>query len=530
MSVKPTPIRTALLSVSDKTGIVEFARQLISQNITLLSTGGTAALLKQQGIAVTQISEHTGCAEMLDGRVKTLHPKIHGGILARRGQDDACLQQHGITPIDLVVVNLYPFQQTIADPSCTLADAIEQIDIGGPTMLRAAAKNQTYVSVVVDPDDYAEIGAAIGMHGGLSVQQRASLASKAFIHTAQYDCAIANYLQQQLSEDNAIYPTLYQPMYIKHSDLRYGENPHQTAAFYCEPGELTANVASAQLIQGKPLSFNNIADADSAFCCVKQLPTTLDQYACVIVKHANPCGVAIAQSLEAAYQRAFITDKTSAFGGIIAFNRALDGVTAHAILANQFCEVIIAPGMTDEARHCLSQKPNIRVLITSAIEPARCGQSSIDYKKVEGGLLVQSADTLDELPDTFTVVTRRKPTDAQCRDLLFSWHVTKYVKSNAIVYARDNATVGIGAGQMSRVISAHIAEYKAQQEQLSVSGAAMGSDAFFPFRDSIDAAATAGINAIIQPGGSIRDEEVIAAADEANIAMVFTHRRHFRHA
>lgn len=522
-------IQTALLSVSDKTGIVELAQQLVKHGVTLLSTGGTAALLQQHNIAVTQVSEHTGCAEMLDGRVKTLHPKIHGGILARRGQDDASLQQHGIIPIDLVVVNLYPFSQTIADPHCTLTDAIKQIDIGGPTMLRAAAKNHAYVSVVVDPNDYADISQAIAEQGYVSSQRRVQLASKAFAHTAQYDGTIANYFEQQLLAD-AHYPGYYQPTYVKHSDLRYGENPHQTAAFYRDAAIQTANVASAELIQGKPLSFNNIADADSAFSCVKQLSVTTSQYACVIVKHANPCGVAIADTLEQAYQRAFITDKTSAFGGIIAVDHPLDEQTANAILTNQFCEVIIAPGISDAARQCLAQKPSIRVLITSDIDQMASPLSSVDYKKVDGGLLVQSADNGIDVPDTFTVVTQRQPTAAQYQDLLFSWTVAKYVKSNAIVYARDNATIGIGAGQMSRVISAHIAGYKAQQEGLSIAGAVMGSDAFFPFRDSVDTAAAAGIGAIIQPGGSIRDAEVIAAADEANIAMVFTHTRHFRHA
>ena len=533
IQTKIPTIGTALISVSDKTGIVDFAKQLVACGITILSTGGSAKLLQKNNVPVTQISDYTGSPEIMTGRVKTLHPKVHGGILARRGKDDAVMQEMGMTGIDLVVVNLYPFQSVTAQPDCTLSNAIEHIDIGGPTMVRAAAKNHQHVGVLVDQGDYDTVLAEIKEHGGLTSSTRATLACKAFSHTAQYDVAISTYLTEhmdgQTGEDHAL-PTIYQPTYIKQQVLRYGENPHQKAAFYQEAGgdKKQANVAHADLLQGKALSFNNIADADSAFACVKSFDAQVP--ACVIVKHANPCGVAMDHTLTAAYERAFMTDKTSAFGGIIAFNQVLDVDTASAILHNQFCEVIIAPDVTDKAKNVLSQKPNIRVLMTGNINPIATGALTLDYKKVEGGLLVQTADVVPDRPKQFDVVSKRTPTEVEYRDLLFSWQVAKYVKSNAIVYARDNATVGVGAGQMSRIDSALIAGKKAIDAGLPVEGAVMGSDAFFPFRDGIDAAAKAGITAIIQPGGSIRDNEVIQAADEANIAMVFTHKRHFRHA
>lgn len=547
------PIHTALLSVSDKTGIVELARALIALNIAILSTGGTAKHLIENGINVTEVSDYTGCAEMMNGRVKTLHPKIYGGILARGSEDDIIMAEHSIERIDLVVVNLYPFQRVTASPECTLSNAIEHIDIGGPAMIRAAAKNFEHVAVVVNPDDYALIISELKTHGGLSLSMREACAYQAFAKTAEYDRAIAAYLERQKSprhsftavstpffkggkdncstssfkEDADNYPEIYSPSYLKIQNLRYGENPHQSAAFYRDPAHKGSSVTTAILLQGKPLSFNNIADADSAYTCVKALDQ--NRFACVIVKHANPCGAAVANTLSESYQRAFITDPISAFGGIIAFNKPLDEATVSAILDNQFCEVIIAPGVNEKAKLILAKKSNLRVLITPPALTETSPQRVFDYKKVEGGLLLQTADLIIEDPNTYTVVTRRKPTDKEWCDLLFSWTMAKYVKSNAIVYGRDNATVGIGAGQMSRVVSAEIANRKASDAKLSVSGAVMASDAFFPFRDGIDTAASAGITAVIQPGGSIRDDEVIAAADEANMAMIFTHIRHFRH-
>ncbi|MCD6055877.1 MAG: purH [Gammaproteobacteria bacterium] len=532
------PIHTALLSVSDKTGIVELARALISLNIAILSTGGTAKQLIENGINVTEVSDYTGYAEMMNGRVKTLHPKIYGGILARGSEDDIVMAEHGIERIDLVVVNLYPFQRVTASRECTLSNAIEYIDIGGPAMIRAAAKNFEHVAVVVNPDDYALIIDALKTQGGLSLSMREACAYQAFAKTAEYDRAIAAYLEKQKSPSPAAafekegeipynYPEIYSPSYLKIQNLRYGENPHQSAAFYRDPAHKGSSVTTAILLQGKPLSFNNIADADSAYTCVKALDQ--NRFACVIVKHANPCGAAVANTLSESYQRAFITDPISAFGGIIAFNKPLDEATVSAILDNQFCEVIIAPGVNEKAKLILAKKSNLRVLVTPPVLTEASPQRVFDYKKVEGGLLLQTADLIIEDPNTYTVVTRRKPTDKEFCDLLFSWTMAKYVKSNAIVYGRDNATVGIGAGQMSRVVSAEIANRKASDAKLSVSGAVMASDAFFPFRDGIDTAASAGITAVIQPGGSIRDDEVIAAADEANMAMIFTHIRHFRH-
>ncbi len=520
------PIQRALISVSDKQGIVEFAQRLSALNVELLSTGGTFRLLQENNIPVTEVSDHTGFPEMMDGRVKTLHPKIHGGILARRGQDDEVLAEHGIAPIDLVVVNLYPFENTVANPACTLADAIENIDIGGPTMVRSTAKNHKYAAIVVNANHYDAIATTLEQQGGLSDQQRFELAVEAFEHTAAYDGAIANYLgcinPSNPAEKSAL-PRTFNAQFIKSADMRYGENPHQNAAFYVEKNQSEASVSSAEIFQGKALSYNNIADTDAALECVK----SFEQPACVIVKHANPCGVAIAGDILEAYNRAYETDPTSAFGGIIAFNRPLDAKTAQTIIERQFVEVIIAPAIAQECHAILATKPNVRVLA--------CGELStnptpfLDFKRVRGGLLVQDADIGRISMDELKVVTERVPTDAELRDLQFAWKVAKFVKSNAIVYARDNQSIGIGAGQMSRVYSARIAGIKAADEGLEVRGSVMASDAFFPFRDGIDAAGAAGITAVIQPGGSMRDQEVIDAANEAGMAMVFTGMRHFRH-
>ena len=518
------PIQRALLSVSDKTGIVDFAKALQQRGVHLLSTGGTASLLRQHGITVTDVAEHTGQVEIMDGRVKTLHPKIHGGILARRDQDQQVMAEQGIAPIDLVVVNLYPFAQTVANPNCSHADAVENIDIGGPTMVRSAAKNHADVTIVVNASDYHAVLAEMDANNNsLSFDSRFNLAIKAFEHTAQYDGMIANYFGARLPQASSKFPRTFNTQLQKKQDLRYGENSHQSAAFYVEHAPTEASVATAVQLQGKELSFNNIADTDAALECVK----SFSQPACVIVKHANPCGVAIADDLMAAYDRAFKTDPTSAFGGIIAFNRELDGATAAAIVARQFVEVIIAPAVSAEAREALASKTNVRVL--------ECGYwgeqrpASFDYKRVNGGLLVQDTDLGRIGRSDLKVVTQAQPTEQQLDDLLFCWQVAKFVKSNAIVYARDGMTIGVGAGQMSRVYSAKIAGIKAADEHLEVAGSVMASDAFFPFRDGIDAAAAAGIQAIIQPGGSIRDEEIIAAANEHGIAMVFTGMRHFRH-
>ena len=517
-----TPIRRALLSVSDKTGLEALARFLHERDVELLSTGGTARQLREAGIPVTEVSDITAFPEIMAGRVKTLHPRIHGGILGRRGTDDAVMAEHGIPPIDLVVVNLYPFEATVARPGCTLAEAIENIDIGGPAMVRAAAKNHAHVAVVVDPADYAALQAEIEERGGTTLATRYRLAVKAFEHTARYDGAIANHLgRTNLDGSQQPFGHALTLQFRKAQDMRYGENPHQAAAFYVEPGHGEASVASAEQLQGKALSYNNIADTDAALECVKQF----DAPACVIVKHANPCGVACAGDLLTAYDRAFTTDPESAFGGIIAFNRPLDGDTAAAIVARQFVEVIIAPEVSEAAREAVAAKKNVRLL--------RCGQwpaepaPRLDLKRVNGGLLVQDADLA--LYDELRAVTEREPAEDELRDLLFAWKVAKFVKSNAIVYARDEMTIGVGAGQMSRVNSARIAVIRAEQAGLEVAGSVMASDAFFPFRDGIDAAHAAGIRAVIQPGGSVRDEEVIAAANEYGMAMVFTGMRHFRH-
>jgi len=519
-----TKIQRALISVSDKEGIVEFSRELKSMGVELLSTGGTYKLLSENKVPVTEVSQYTGFPEMMDGRVKTLHPKIHGGILARRGIDDEALSNHDIKTIDLVVVNLYPFQNTIARPDCDLASAIENIDIGGPTMVRAAAKNHQHVAVVVNSSDYQPLLSELQKNDCMvSSKTRFDLATKAFEHTAQYDGAIASYLGAQIEKEQSSFPRTFNTQLVKKQDMRYGENPHQSAAFYVEDGAASASISSANQIQGKALSYNNVADTDAALECVK----SFSEPACVIVKHANPCGAAIGDNILEAYNQAFATDPTSSFGGIIAFNRELDVETANSIIEKQFVEVIIAPSVTDAAREPLATKPNLRVLECGQWPDVR--QASLDYKRVEGGLLIQQKDLGTITQDELKIVTQREPTQAELKDLLFCWDVAKYVKSNAIVYAREGRTIGIGAGQMSRVYSAKIAGIKASDEGLEVKGSVMASDAFFPFRDGIDAAAEAGITAVIEPGGSMRDQEVIDAANEHGMAMVFTGMRHFRH-
>ncbi len=517
-------IRRALLSVSDKTGLVEFARALAARHVELLSTGGTARALRDAGLAVMDVGTYTGFPEIMDGRVKTLHPRVHGGLLGRRGVDDAVMQKHDIPPIDLLAVNLYPFAQTVAKPDCTHADAIETIDIGGPAMVRAASKNHESVTVIVDPADYPQVlGDLDANDGATSIDTRSSLAAKAFAHTAKYDTMVSNYLMGRETEAAESFPDTLPLVYEKIQDLRYGENPHQRAAFYREPGVKGSCVASARMLQGKELSFNNIADTDTAVECVR----VFAEPACVIVKHANPCGVGTAVSLTDAYDRAYRTDPTSAFGGIIAFNRELDETTAAAIVGRQFVEVIAAPSVSAAAVAVLAGKSNVRVLITGPLNKP-C-PSELEYRSVVGGLLVQSRDTALAQPDSFKVVTQLKPTPTQYADLWFAWRVCKYVKSNAIVFAREGMTIGVGAGQMSRVYSTRVAALKAKDEGLTVEGSSMASDAFFPFRDGIDVAAEYGIKAIVQPGGSKRDEEVIAAADEHGMTMAFTGMRHFRH-
>ena len=518
-------ITRALISVSDKTGIADFAKQLHDQfGVEILSTGGTARLLADNGIPVVEVSSYTGFPEMMDGRVKTLHPKIHGGLLGRRGTDDAIMAEHDIPPIDMVVVNLYPFEQTIARPDCDLPTAIENIDIGGPTMLRAAAKNHTAVTVVVDAADYDRVLDEMANNAGaVSEASRFDLAVKTFEHTARYDGAIANYLGTIAPDGNkTALPRTFNSQFIKAQEMRYGENPHQKAAFYVEANPTEASIATARQIQGKELSYNNIGDTDAALECVKQF---YESPACVIVKHANPCGVALGSNLLVAYNRAYSTDPESAFGGIIAFNQALDAKTAEAIVERQFVEVIIAPRVDADAMAIVSSKKNVRLLECG--EWTKEANQRLDFKRVNGGLLVQDADLL--LHHELKVVTQRAPSEQEMADLLFSWKVAKYVKSNAIVYGRDHMTIGVGAGQMSRVNSARIAGIKAEHAGLEVKGSVMASDAFFPFRDGLDQAAENGISAVIQPGGSMRDAEVIAAADEHNIAMVFTGMRHFRH-
>jgi len=516
------PVRRALISVSDKTGIVEFAKALHEKGVDILSTGGTAKLLIENFIPVTEVSRHTGFPEIMGGRVKTLHPKIHGGILGRRGLDDGVMKDNDIAPIDLVVVNLYPFEATIADENCSLEDAIENIDIGGPAMVRATAKNNAFVAIVVDPLDYNRVLEEIKAKAGcVSKETRFDLAVKAFEHTSSYDGAIANYLGRIRPDGGKDeLPRTINLQFHKAQEMRYGENPHQGAAFYTEKSPTETSIATTRQIQGKELSFNNIGDTDAALECVKQFEAP----ACVIVKHANPCGVAINGTLLEAYDRAYSTDPESAFGGIIAFNRELDGETAKAIVDRQFVEVIIAPSVSEEAVNAVAEKKNVRLL--------ECGswnapKTRLDFKRVNGGLLVQDADLA--LHNELNIVSKRKPSDEEMDDLLFSWRVAKFVKSNAIVYGKNNMTIGVGAGQMSRINSARIAGIKAEHAKLEVKGSVMASDAFFPFRDGIDAANEAGIAAVIQPGGSMRDDEVIAAADEHGMAMVFTGMRHFRH-
>jgi phosphoribosylaminoimidazolecarboxamide formyltransferase/IMP cyclohydrolase len=519
MSDEPLrPIRRALLSVSDKSGIVELARSLAAHRIEILSTGRTHKVLAEAGISAREVAQYTGFPEMMDGRVKTLHPKIHGGILGRRGTDDGVMARHAIEPIDLVVVNLYPFEATIARPDTTAEIAVENIDIGGPAMVRSAAKNHADVLVVVDPNDYDEVRTAIDA-GGTDLGLRHRFAAKAFAHTARYDAAVASYL---LSADGE-FPDLLNLQFDKRASMRYGENPHQSAALYADrSGPPSGTVTGARQLQGRELSYNNVADTDAALECVR----VFDEPACVIVKHANPCGVAIGSDVRSAYERAYATDPTSAFGGIIAFNRTLDAATLEAIVERQFVEVVIAPAVDAAAIAVAKRKKNVRVLECG---PFVARSRGFEFKRVGGGLLVQTSDErcLDDAG--LKVVTRRAPSAQEMTDLLFAWKVAWFVKSNAIVYAKYGSTIGIGAGQMSRVVSARIAAMKAADEGLEVSDSVMASDAFFPFRDGIDAAASAGVTAVIQPGGSMRDDEVITAADEHGLAMVVTGVRHFRH-
>ena len=517
-------VRRALVSVSDKRGLIPFVQGLAELGVEVLSTGGTCRQLRDAGLDVIEVSEKTGFPEIMSGRVKTLHPVIHGGLLGRRGTDEGVMEEHGIEPIDLLVVNLYPFEQTIARDDATIEDAIENIDIGGPAMIRAASKNHDGVAVCVSPDDYNDV--LVKLKGdGLALEDRRRLAAKAYAHTASYDTAITKYLSNSLGDDILGERFLYSGGLSE--KLRYGENPHQEAAFYIDQQAIPGSLATARQLQGKALSYNNIADSDAALECVKQFGAP----ACVIVKHANPCGVAVAEDIVGAYEKAFRTDPTSAFGGIIAFNRPLDQSTAAAIIEKQFVEVIIAPSVDAGALEACSAKKNVRVLEVGSWEAPSAKQvpAGFDFKKVSGGLLVQTADMGVITEADLKVVTEKAPTPEQIQDMLFAWTVVKYVKSNAIIFCKDNMTVGIGAGQMSRVYSTKIAAIKAADEGLEVNGSVMASDAFFPFRDGIDAAAETGISAIIQPGGSMRDEEVIEAANEHGLAMVFTGMRHFRH-
>jgi len=528
MSADLLPVRRALLSVSDKTGLVELARALAARNVELLSTGGTAKAIREAGLPVKDVSDATGFPEMMDGRVKTLHPVVHGGLLGRAGLDDAVMAEHGIAPIDLLVLNLYPFEAVTAKADCTLADAVENIDIGGPAMLRSAAKNFARVAVATSPEQYAGLLAELDANDGqLSAAKRFALSVAAFNRVAQYDAAIGNYLSSVTDASATVpvreaFPAQMSSTFVKVMDLRYGENPHQQAAFYRDLHPAPGSLATFTQLQGKELSYNNIADSDAAWECVRQF----DAPACVIVKHANPCGVAVAASVGDAYEQAYATDPTSAFGGILAFNRTLDAKTAQTILDRQFVEVLIAPDYEPAALDYATKKANVRVL---RIPTAAATPGFIDSKRVGSGLLLQSADDRVVTRDELKVVSKIAPTEAQFADLLFAWKVAKFVKSNAIVYAKDQRTIGVGAGQMSRVYSARIAGIKANDAGLVVPGSVMASDAFFPFRDGLDAAAEAGISAVIQPGGSMRDAEVIAAADEHGIAMVFTGVRHFRH-
>ena len=516
-------VRRALVSVSDKSGLIPFVQGLAELGVEVLSTGGTCRQLREAGLEVIEVSEKTGFPEIMDGRVKTLHPVIHGGLLGRRGKDEAVMEEHGIEPIDLLVVNLYPFEQTIAREDATIDDAIENIDIGGPAMIRAASKNHDGVAVCVSPDDYDSVLEKL-KGDGLALEDRRRLAAKAYAHTASYDTAITKYLSASLDDDVLGERFLYAGSLSE--KLRYGENPHQGAAFYVDQQTPAGSLAAAKQLQGKALSYNNIADSDAALECVKQF----ENPACVIVKHANPCGVAVAGDIADAYDKAFKTDPTSAFGGIIAFNRPLDAKTAKAIIDRQFVEVIVAPSIDADAAEITAAKKNVRVLEIGAWGRA-LGRTptGFDFKKVSGGLLVQNTDLGVITADDLKVVTEKAPTPEQIQDMLFAWTVVKYVKSNAIIFCKDNMTIGVGAGQMSRVYSTKIAAIKAADEGLDINGSVMASDAFFPFRDGIDAAAETGIAAIIQPGGSMRDDEVIQAANEHGLAMVFTGMRHFRH-
>ena len=527
MSDTTNKIRRALISVSDKTGVVDLARALQGQGVELLSTGGTATALKAAGLPVKDVAEHTGFPEMMDGRLKTLHPMVHGGLLAIRGnaEHDASAAAHAIAPIDLLVVNLYPFEATVAK-GAPYEECVENIDIGGPAMIRAASKNHASVTVVVDPADYGKLLGDMAQHGGATCPGfRRKLAQKAYAMTAAYDGAISNWLGAIVDNKERKpegFPRTFTVQFSKAQAMRYGENPHQQAAFYVGRNPEAGSVGAAKQLLGKELSYNNIADTDSALECVKEFA---EKPACVIVKHANPCGVASADSLLAAYDRAFLTDTESAFGGIIAFNRPLDAETAKAIVERQFVEVIVAPSVLAGVEEIVAAKKNVRLLVTGEW-PAKAAQR-LDYKKVNGGLLVQDADLA--LFDKLTVSTKRQPTASEMADLMFAWKVAKHVKSNAIVYAKDMATIGVGAGQMSRVNSVRIAASKAAAANLEIRGSVVASDAFFPFADGLITAAEAGATAIIQPGGSMRDDEVVKAADERGLAMVFTGMRHFRH-
>ena len=522
---------TALISVSDKTGIVEFAQALHALNVRLLSTGGTAKLLADAGLPVTEVAQHTGFPEMLDGRVKTLHPKIHGGLLARRDLPEhvAAIQQHGIDTIDILAVNLYPFESTVAKPGCTLEDAIENIDIGGPAMVRSAAKNWKDVTVLTDASQYAQVLEELKAHGKTSDKTRFAASVAAFNRIAQYDAAISNYLSARLDDGSlAEYPAQMNSSFVKVQDLRYGENSHQTAALYRDLYPAPGSLVTGKQLQGKELSYNNIADADAAWECVKSFDTP----ACVIVKHANPCGVAVAASAADAYAKAFKTDPTSAFGGIIAFNREVDRAAAE-LVSKQFVEVLMAPSFSAEAREIFKGKVNVR-LLEIALPPGGArpwdqGRNAQDVKRVGSGLLVQTADNHFLSKADLKVVTALQPTAQQLDDLMFAWTVAQYVKSNAIVFCGNGMTLGVGAGQMSRIDSARIASIKAENAGLALAGSAVASDAFFPFRDGLDVLADAGASCVIQPGGSMRDDEVITAANERGIAMVFTGVRHFRH-
>ncbi|MCC7257616.1 MAG: bifunctional phosphoribosylaminoimidazolecarboxamide formyltransferase/IMP cyclohydrolase [Gammaproteobacteria bacterium] len=511
----------ALISVSDKTGIAEFAQALAGLGIELVSTGGTAAALRAAGLAVTDVSALTGFPEIMDGRVKTLHPGVHGGLLGRRDVDAAVMAQHGLRPIDVLVVNLYPFEATVARAECTREEAIENIDIGGPAMIRAAAKNHAFVTVLVDPTDYAPVLDELRAAGATTETTRRRLARKAYAHTACYDAAIWRHLE--VSEGDGGLPGRLPVALHRQLELRYGENPHQRAALYRFPAAAPGTLLDARQHQGKPLSFNNIADADAALECARALPAP----ACVIVKHANPCGVGLGATLLAGYEKAWATDPESAFGGVIACNAPVDGAFATTVVERQFLEVIVAPAFSAEALAAFARKPNVRVLETGPLPAAV--RPSLRLQAVEGGMLVQDKDVATVPREALRVVTQRQPSPVELQDALFAWQVIRFVKSNAIVYCRGGATLGIGAGQMSRVMSARIAAWKAGEAKLDIRGAAMASDAFFPFRDGIDAAAAHGIAVVIQPGGSMRDDEVIRAADEHGMAMIFTGMRHFRH-